>query len=85
MTFTEALDYVRGILGPNYYISPSLRQNPDKTPQYNIQKDRQSNSLRPLLIYDRSIQKAKPQKRSSNARKCQAQGKISKNEKQRSY
>lgn len=37
--FTEALDYARGILGPNYYISPALRQNPDKAPQYNIQKD----------------------------------------------
>lgn len=37
--FTEALDYARGILGPNYYISPALRQNPEKTPQYNIQKD----------------------------------------------
>ena len=23
--FTEALDYARGILGPNYYISPALR------------------------------------------------------------
>lgn len=37
--FTEALDYARGILGPNYYISPALRQNPNKIPQYNIQKD----------------------------------------------
>ncbi|XP_075101815.1 uncharacterized protein LOC142177243 [Nicotiana tabacum] len=37
--FTEALDYARGILGPNYYISPELIQNPEKTPQYNIQKD----------------------------------------------
>jgi len=37
--FNEALDYARGILGPNYYISPALRQNPQKTPQYNIQKD----------------------------------------------
>ena len=37
--FTEALDYARGVLGPNYYISPALRQNPDRTPQYNIQKD----------------------------------------------
>ncbi|KAH0655067.1 hypothetical protein KY285_029949 [Solanum tuberosum] len=37
--FTEALDYARGILGPNYYISPALRQNPQTTPQYNIQKD----------------------------------------------
>ena len=37
--FTEALDYARGVLGPNYYISPSLKQNPDKIPQYNIQKD----------------------------------------------
>ena len=37
--FTEALDYARGILGPNYYISPALRQNPDKIPQYNIQRD----------------------------------------------
>ncbi|KAG5569090.1 hypothetical protein H5410_058856 [Solanum commersonii] len=32
-------NYARGILGPNYYISPALRQNPQKTPQYNIQKD----------------------------------------------
>ena len=39
MIFTEALDYARGILGSNYYISPFLRQNSDKTPQYNIQKD----------------------------------------------
>ena len=30
--FTKALDYARGILGPNYYISPALRQNPDKNP-----------------------------------------------------
>jgi len=37
--FTEALDYARGILGPNYYISPVFRQNPKKTPKYNIQKD----------------------------------------------
>ncbi|KAG5585074.1 hypothetical protein H5410_045508 [Solanum commersonii] len=37
--FNEALDYARGIPGPNYYISPALRQNPQKTPQYNIQKD----------------------------------------------
>ena len=37
--FTEALVYARGILGPNYYISLALRQNPDKTPKYNIQKD----------------------------------------------
>ena len=27
------------VLGPNYYISPSLKQNPDKIPQYHIQKD----------------------------------------------
>ena len=37
--FKESLDYARGILGPNYYISPAIRQNPNKTPQYNIQKD----------------------------------------------
>ncbi|KAK4370203.1 hypothetical protein RND71_009678 [Anisodus tanguticus] len=37
--FTEALDYARGILGPNYYITPALRHNPNQTPQYNIQKD----------------------------------------------
>ncbi|XP_060216315.1 receptor-like protein 9DC3 [Lycium barbarum] len=37
--FTEALDYAKGILGPNYYISAALRQNLDKIPQYNIQKD----------------------------------------------
>ena len=37
--FTEVLDYARGILGPNYYISLALRQNLDKTRQYNIQKD----------------------------------------------
>ncbi|KAK4369063.1 hypothetical protein RND71_012855 [Anisodus tanguticus] len=37
--FTEALDYARGILGPNYYITPALRHNPTQTPQYNIQKD----------------------------------------------
>jgi len=37
--FTEALDYARGVLGPNYYITPALRQNPEKTPQYNIRKD----------------------------------------------
>ncbi|KAG5595892.1 hypothetical protein H5410_037124 [Solanum commersonii] len=45
--FTEALDYARGILGPNYYISPTLRQNPQKTPQYNIQKDTDK-----IIFYD---------------------------------
>lgn len=34
--FTEALDYARGILGPNYYISPALRHHispsPNQTP-----------------------------------------------------
>ncbi|KAM3319771.1 hypothetical protein P3S67_006971 [Capsicum chacoense] len=34
--FTEATNHARGYLGPNYYISPSLRQNPDQIPQYNI-------------------------------------------------
>jgi len=37
--FIEALDYARGILGLNYYISPELKQNPENIPQYNIQKD----------------------------------------------
>ncbi|KAL3348369.1 hypothetical protein AABB24_021833 [Solanum stoloniferum] len=37
--FTEALDYARGILRPNYYISPALRQSPNQIPQYNILKD----------------------------------------------
>ncbi|KAK4339435.1 hypothetical protein RND71_040897 [Anisodus tanguticus] len=38
--FTEALDYARGTLGPNYYISPALKfSQTHKTPQYNIQKD----------------------------------------------
>ncbi|KAK4355478.1 hypothetical protein RND71_024449 [Anisodus tanguticus] len=32
--FTEALDYARGVLGPNYYISPTLKHNPDQTPHY---------------------------------------------------
>ncbi|KAM3307089.1 hypothetical protein P3S67_008832 [Capsicum chacoense] len=37
--FTEATNHARGYLGPNYYISPSLRQNPDQIPQYNLQKE----------------------------------------------
>lgn len=30
--FTEALDYSMGYLGPNYYLSLTLRQKPDKIP-----------------------------------------------------
>lgn len=30
--FFEALDYARGHLGPNFYLSPALRQNPGQTP-----------------------------------------------------
>ena len=45
--FTKALDYFRGILGPNYYISPALRQKPHKTPQYNIQNDTDK-----IIFYD---------------------------------
>ncbi|KAG5577298.1 hypothetical protein H5410_057432 [Solanum commersonii] len=35
----EALDYARGTLGPNYFISPALRQISRPSLQYNIQKD----------------------------------------------
>ncbi|KAG5591335.1 hypothetical protein H5410_041849, partial [Solanum commersonii] len=35
----EALDYARGTLGPNYFISPALRQISRPPLQYNIQKD----------------------------------------------
>ena len=35
----EALDYARGTLGPNYFISPALRQVSRPSLQYNIQKD----------------------------------------------
>ena len=37
--FTEATNHDRGYLGPNYYISPSLRQNSDQIPQYNLQTE----------------------------------------------
>ncbi|KAG5605581.1 hypothetical protein H5410_027073 [Solanum commersonii] len=37
--FNEELDYARGILGPNYFISPALRQTTRPFLQYNIQKD----------------------------------------------
>ncbi|MCF8704085.1 RNase H1/viroplasmin domain-containing protein, partial [Corynebacterium sp. MC-02] len=41
--FCEALDYARGALGPNYFISPTLRhyisQSPNQSPQYKVQKD----------------------------------------------
>ncbi|KAG5567969.1 hypothetical protein H5410_065014, partial [Solanum commersonii] len=37
--FNEALDYARGTLGPNYFISPALRQTTRPFLQYNIQKD----------------------------------------------
>lgn len=50
--FTEALDYARGILGPNYYISPALRHyispSSNTNPQYKIQKDKQNHFLRLL-------------------------------------
>jgi len=35
----EALDYARGTLGPNYFISPVLRQTTSQFVQYNINKD----------------------------------------------
>ncbi|KAG5631235.1 hypothetical protein H5410_002952 [Solanum commersonii] len=35
----EALDYARGALGPNYFISPALKQISRPFLQYNIQKD----------------------------------------------
>jgi len=35
----EALDYARGTLGPNYFISPALRQTTTPFLQYNIRKD----------------------------------------------
>ncbi|KAG5614523.1 hypothetical protein H5410_014347 [Solanum commersonii] len=35
----EALDYARGTLGPNYFISPALRQTTTLFLQYNIRKD----------------------------------------------
>ena len=37
--FTEATNHARGYLGPNYYISPSLRQNPNQIPQYNLLRE----------------------------------------------
>ena len=37
--FSEAMDYARGYLGLNYYITSALRQNLNQIPQYNIQKD----------------------------------------------
>ncbi|KAG5583094.1 hypothetical protein H5410_053721 [Solanum commersonii] len=37
--FNETLDYARGTLGPNYFISPALRQTTRPFLQYNIQKD----------------------------------------------
>lgn len=35
----EALDYARGNLGPNFYITPALRHNTANIPQYKVQKD----------------------------------------------
>ncbi|KAM3285612.1 hypothetical protein P3S67_024411 [Capsicum chacoense] len=37
--FTEATNHARGYLGSNYYISPSLTQNLDQIPQYNLQTE----------------------------------------------
>ncbi|KAK4351012.1 hypothetical protein RND71_030325 [Anisodus tanguticus] len=37
--YFEALDYARGNLGPNFFLSPALRHSQNQTPQYNIQKD----------------------------------------------
>ena len=36
---TEALDYARINLGQNYFITPTLRSETQKIPQYNIKKD----------------------------------------------
>lgn len=30
--FSEASDYARGHLGPNFFLSPALRQNPNHIP-----------------------------------------------------